>query len=466
MAITYQELCCWAGDDCSHLKPAQAYDRVVRLGEIAGWFFKPEVLQLANQHYQRIAGKALMPQPSHLDEMRSGECAILLLVKLNGSPNGPFLPVTLWRVRWEKEQQHDPHLPVELRRLADRVIEQLAKTGSLTCRQWGLRFGQESWSERVDLSELPGTFDSAFFSLAAGLVLAEHGIRPRHDVLATGTWDEKDGCCGVDGLDLKVERAAQLGARLLFVPETQSESAAKIVENLPCPGLTICGIPQRISRSGVELRESLYPLFEALAVPPDRDSSAEARSFYFLSVQDETTARDYYRKHIRPDIVENVCRFVKSRKLQHVTHFVSLVSHGFDLAVIWAAALKPENILLLCESRSWRLVDELRTELQRADIQAPIQADRFDEGDYDHLLVSFRSSLQRFLGPATSSQLAVDITSGKVIWKFALHNAAPVGAVALCCLSDFHSQTRRPKPFTERPDCWPIGNTWTGGGGG
>ncbi len=454
--ITDRKLMAWARQRLPW-KPPQAYDRVVQMGSAAQWFFKTDVLALANEHCRQLHGIDLIAETLAIPHLSCGDCVILLALPLGRGDDSPFRSATIWPLRWQQDTNHHPILPSPLKQQADRVIQVLLDSKYLKSQNWGLRFSFDDWSKHLDLSDLPGSFDSAFFALAVGLTLAENGIIPKRDVIVTAGWNENSGAAPVDELQEKLRLAQQLGVTKVYLPDQCMEQADQICDSLGGPHPELRQMPMATPRSGAAFRDLLVPILEELALPPDRHAPKNARTFYFLTIPDHSAARRYYRSRIRDDVIERLSSTIHKQFSKPFTYFVSIASASFDLSVILARAVNPQHVMLLYDSSNATEAEEIVRELRGLHGSTSVEVKGFVDEQYDDLRAKFLYYVREFLGDGNPEHLVIDVTSGKTVWKFALHNAAPPNAMALCCQSQFDPKTRRPIPFTEELYFWRIG---------
>ena len=184
--------------DPAALSVRGAAEAAHRLGELAFYVLRPEVLARAAQHpdprVKRLAETD--PSPKH---HRPGACWAIFV---NPHPDQWRLlrPAFLLPFQWRRTEspsaakRHSAYLPETMRQLADSIVNQLAKgaetnkIGSID-QHWSLH-----WPEGVEtkgaemLAHLPLKPDSAWAALAGGLIVAAFGGKPDPKILATGAY--------------------------------------------------------------------------------------------------------------------------------------------------------------------------------------------------------------------------------------------------------------------------------------
>ncbi len=206
------DLC--GGADCSWLA---AMNAVRGLGPLAFWWLRPDALdQLQEKQPHLVRYRRQLRLPKSL-----GSCTVILARQHDSFPllrDAFLLPLC-----WKQRNQHSDQLPKPLCAIADLVLRQF----SLPNQSWSLHLNEHTGLHSVDLSRLTDccTWESAWASLAGGLVLAQDGIVPEDDVFASVAWDEDFGIGGVENLPAKLDVASEFGATQFFVPaENQPEA--------------------------------------------------------------------------------------------------------------------------------------------------------------------------------------------------------------------------------------------------
>lgn len=287
------------------LEPARAEEAVEALGWLSPWWLRPEVIDAACQEQPVYAAyrrhPALPCQP--------GGCWALLVNprRLKLLRDAFVLPLI-----WREGRCDDPCLPGPLRDLAGQVRRQLGEGFA----GWRLSLPLPRDEEAIDLSPLDdGAFgaSSAWASLAGGLVLARDGLTSDTTVWASAAWDQAYGIGRVEGLQAKLEHAAERGAKHVFVPAQNQPDVAEWAAERPAgPRVTL--LSPAAAPGKPEPRRILEPYFSelvALAKSPARNSLAmfgepllhlRDRPLPFRRVGVEPIVLRPRRRDVRPEV--------------------------------------------------------------------------------------------------------------------------------------------------------------------
>ena len=427
--------CC--GHDLDALNPFLASEAALRLGPLARWWLRPEVLE--------TAAEADVPDPIRASWLRrpalhlgSGSCWILVAKPYRREL--PLLrPAFILPVIWRREASAYGVLPDALERMARGVRRDMVETGLVDADAAdGLRLAMPNHEGlgRIDLSGLEGvTWDSAWLPLAGGLVMAAEGGRPRADVFATGAL--RDGAIrAVESIEAKLAVAEEWGARTLFAPEEG-------LERLGDPGsLEVAGV----TSDGRPVREVLRPYLEALEVPPPASAPRPSRARHYLRTADEGRARAYFTETCLPEIAGECAEALARRLERPPDALVTIASDSPDLVLLATAALRPRRCLILHTPD--RHSDGIRAmeggELAGCSLELAV----FETGPA--MRDQLRDAVERFRWRAGGGPLAIDVTPGRkdMSVALALTAARPDDAV-LYFPHRMDRPTRRPIPFTQ-----------------
>ncbi len=436
------------GGSVRELTPDRAYTVACRMGRLGPWWLRKEVLDAAREHGRRLFGQGVdfsNWEPVGRVPAECGSCWIVLVNK-DLEHLGLLRPAFVLPLRWQSGRTHHPHLPATLCKVADRVLEALRKDqdDELKTEQWGLAPAPEELLVEHDLSELGWSFESAWASLAGGVLLARWQGKPDATVWASGEWKEDAGMIEVNGLPAKVAVAAEFGARVFFVPEEQKEEARVACEEQG--GLGELEIAP-LAAGKPKLRDALQDYLARIEVPPARDAPREIRQEYFLRIPTDELAREYYKKNILPEVREGDVAIRDLRSLE-ASHLVTIQSKGFFLVDLAYGVVQPSRCLLLYNSEMAEEAKENANQLTNCILR------EFFQQDHEALVEEFSQLIQDFLGDTPPEKLVVDMTSGQRIMNLSLYDAVPRGCQILCCQTEFAPKTRRPKPFTETFHLW------------
>jgi hypothetical protein len=450
------------GREPGQITPREAYYLACRLGPLAYWILVPEVLRKAEEHraelFQEHAGTVNGWAARRHLEPRIGICWLLVA---NADPNRyPWVrPAFVLPVRWRPGKQHDPSLPLNLRQLADDVLQTLRSQGMLECfgghdSQWCLVAYPEGAFEETNLEDLPCSFESAWVSLAGGLLLACRDALPRPTVFVSASFG-KDGLVAVQFEERKLQAALELGAKEFYVVEQQVAGLQEWVRSQGLVGVQIGSLPA----GKRDVRECLQEYLFALEVPPPAEAAREKRKEYFLRIPNtrQEEAEEYYYNNLLPEIARDLQENFTRRGWQ-VTHCVSILSPGFCLSELLVGATQPEVLILfygpnegVITKRLKQFYDRVTTSypnLKIIDCRLPAELTKKNLEEY------FRKVVSDLLAGVPPRQILFDLTAGKKIMSLSLYDVIPAGAICLCAEHKFDNKTRRPIPFTEKWDIW------------
>lgn len=198
-------------------------------------------------------------------------------------------------VRWEPEMPerpgHDARLPRGLRALADRVIDAWRRRGSLGPTRWRLALHPDVGTS-VDLSQLPGEWDSGAAPLLASLRVAAAGGATGDTTYSTGCLDDRDRLYGVDGLAAKIDvvlRVRNSAACTLFVP-AESHRAAEA---------RAAGLEVQPYQVGASMDQQLIEHLKRLEVAPDPERDLDVKlAYYNRTWMRPEDLKEFYRKSL------------------------------------------------------------------------------------------------------------------------------------------------------------------------
>ena len=425
------------------LNPSLAERAVDRLGWLAPWWLRPEVIEQARKRQPAYAAYATRPRLP----CEPGGCWVILVNprKLSLLQEAFLLPL-----RWEKQTDDDPHLPGPLRELAVLVCQQLDDGAS---GRWGLWLAVPSREERIDLSPLDAAAfgaKSAWASLAGGLLLARDGLSPDGSVWASAAWDETYGVGQVDGIHAKLNLAAEWEARQFFLPaQNQPEVSTWHLSKGSRPPIDLLSP----TNSDPARKRVLEPYLERLGVEPRAGASFEVCKRYYLRVDRKRADEFYWARLMEGDILR--CRKGVPKEC-HPTHMVTVVSPAPAVVAMAPATLGAQRCLLLYEGELKGTVEKALRQVQEF-LQArgiTCQAGPLAGETVSEQKESARQAVEGFATGVPAEELAFDLTPGYKNLSLALEAAAPRGAWLLYCRHEQDGPDRRPKPGSQSYDCW------------
>ena len=134
------------------------------------WCLRPEVTARLADEFAAAGLPAARPvvAPPQLPDA-AGSCWLIFASDAPRTLLRPAFPLPLcWR-----PGPHDPRVPAALRRLADAILEILARESSdVAATTWGLQWAAADGLDHLDLGWLDVEPESGWAALAAGLIIA------------------------------------------------------------------------------------------------------------------------------------------------------------------------------------------------------------------------------------------------------------------------------------------------------
>lgn len=352
--------------------------------------------------------------------------------------HGSALPLFAWRapprglpeafalpVQWKRstvELRQAGGLPSGLAEVAAAVVEDLGLES-----RWHLQLASDLGG--IDLSAFSVDAPSAWAPLAASLVVASEGGRPRPHVFATGAW-RGSGIEGVGAIPAKAEAVGRLAAHLperkppvLFVPasnfEVAREAAAGAVEVLAYPA----GDP--------DPRRSLSQHLARLGAPPSRTDPFDARASYANDYRRRLPAeewRGYYLEALVEELSERVRRRSRPHAAAPVARLAIALSMSWELAALLLATLKPARALVFASGETSFLYTSLAKKAPPGTLLELLRFDRSPESAVSRI----RSWLDAEVPPGSAF---VDVTGGTTIMKLVLARAAQLARATTLVLN-------------------------------
>lgn len=438
----------WCSAAVEELPPSRAYEVAARLKNLAIWWLRPELLQRAAAH-ARDLGLVQVAQhwecPPRLPAER-GTCWIAVVNQYHHQlpclSSAYALPL-----RWAKQHCHDPRLPEGLRKLADQVLQELLRLDEV-CEPWGLLPNPDSLLFGLDLSSLEGRWDSAWASLAVGLLLATWEGNPDPKLWASGAWTPGQGIQQVEGLESKLTLAARFDARAFFVPQSQVEDLCAWAQSHRCPVRV-----EPLLRSESDLRVALGEYLNQLDHPiGPGDHLTGKRAAHFLRIQDHLIAERFYRQHILPDLAEKLRTQVPDELACGGKKLITIVSQGFELVSLAVRVLRPAECLLLHDAELASKASKIQATIQDQAADLRITLGLIEGSTRQELLAAFEKHMKEYAPNARPEDLVIDVTAGKRVMNLALYDVAPQGSHIVCIQAAYH--TGRPVPYTEVIHSW------------
>jgi hypothetical protein len=459
-----EQLKAWFGPENGKYSKQARFGFARKLRDLAPWWLAPDELTFLDSVARELGAPSFAGRPCLPDE--PGCCWVLALVEQNQNLLRLRSAVVL-PLRWRNDRhQHDARLPANLTQLANQVALQLEKF-----LQRGLQAGLTTWTlhfavEKVpDLSRVPIEEQSAWGSLAGGLILAVEGIRPRQDVWATVAGDALD----IRAVELgpegeKLQTAREFGATTVFVPYQVYEQARKLQgSHLDLAGIKV----QRLSgsTSGHSSVETLLrPYLSALRREPSGSDDFEARKRYYLYLEDRRKARLWFYERLLRDVVTKVQTTVASVGYPKITDLAILASVGMEIIPVLCGVFRPQRLwvrydpgfletLVGKDGKEKDLLDEVESALDKLAIGAPpdVKPIPLPHSTYSDLSGAFRQFFQEKAVDSEHSWM-IDVTLGTSLMSVCLYEAAFDGVWVAYVRNETEPVTDR--RFVKTIECW------------
>lgn len=438
------------------LTPYAASAVVLRLGGVARWCLKPDVLRVAAEDDAiPQAARDAWRRPPRVPADH-GSCWVIFAANLQGLL--PLLqPAFVLPLRWVEGRPHSAKLPAAVGRLAERVAEVFAEDNRMSGRQWGLELGDDLAG--ADLSEMPLECDSGWAALAAGLLVAAEGGTPDPRVWATGSWDDRGGIRQVELLEQKLNLARASGVTAFFVPASQGDEAARWASGIEIG---------RLRTAERDPRRALVELTLRLETPPPPPIGSEdvaglerCIAYYLKRPRGELRTTQFYWTHLLPPVTQR-CR---SQVLAEYgdcqpSRMVTIVSGSPELVLLAARALDVKRCLLLYTPHD---ADARRDQTQAMQmVQGLLEADGRDclpaaFEDSRSLESQIPEAVRRFGAGQPPEALVLDLTPGNKWMTWVADRAMPAGSWRLYIRNDtLTAPDRRPRPGSEQLICWQV----------
>lgn len=422
--------------------PARDAALVEALGWLAPWWLPRETVERAVP-FQPAYRAYLDPLSLPVDP---GGCWILLVRR----DDLPLRPAFLLPLRWREGPADDPHLPLPLRDLADRVRTQLADRED---RRWGLWLARPASEEPLDLAALDHQFgaSSAWASLAGGLLLARDGLASNPRVWASVAWSEQYGIAQVEGVNEKLDLAAEWQVEQFFAPAQNQPAVAdwEMARSAGWPRVTLLAPVSGRPQAG----RLLEPYLSELGVEPAEGQSAELAQRYYARV-DRVRARDFYWRRLLDPAVQGCRRGIPAEC--RATHAVTVASLEPAPVALGPLALQVGYCLLLYRPETGGRIDRVRRQV-RERLEAngiEVRESLLLRDDRAGELEEVAGHLACFAGGLPPERLAIDLTPGYKSLTLALEAVGPPGSWLLYCRHVQTGPDNRVQPGSERYDCW------------
>jgi hypothetical protein len=444
-------------DICTRpLTTKNARDACLALGGLAPWWLEEPVLEraraLSDPAILSLLGNPGAPRPP-LRPAR-GACWVVCRASCE---RGWVRPALILPFRWEFQQQHSIHLPVQFRELADLAKTQVRDSkplSSLRPESWGLQPDPRLGLARTPLADdVFETVASGWAAVTAGLIAALQGLDPVPQVWASAAWDRRTGLARVDGLPEKLSQAVDWGATTFAIPVWQrGEAEDWVAENAP-GRLELLPLPAPAEPNPWASIKDYLSRFTGPPPPPnstdDEDGFQRCRQYYLNLPAFKGLDTRFYRTHLQ-EAINSRCRRKLKAAYDHVrpTHLVTIVSKSPELAVMTARAVGVTHCLLLHTPDQEATAVACQTELS-PEVEALPQS--FTPGS--EMPREIRQAVMQFTAGVPEEKVVIDLKPGTKKMTYSMSQAARPGNW-LFNLEAIFLDERRNDPGSEKPELW------------
>lgn len=429
------------------------YRLAARLGGLACWLLRADVLERAATYWEKVLGNASeasrLRAPPRLS-CRPGVCGILFAVE---SPTRfPLLrDAFALPVRWVRADGSaaGPDLPPGLAAEAQTVVELVSAVqdrGEPVAGRWRLRLAADDCPDKYDLSGWRSAGGgSAWGILVAALMTAQYEVETDPTVWASVAWDaDHRRLKPVESLRAKVAAARHAGAVQLFVapdqrlPQVDGIEIRRLNQRALNPVAAL--VPLQVAHA---LRPR--PLADYLAGFPDAPGEARRRFFadanaYHRLLTDRgewDRASTYYRQELLGPIAAR-CRAQLPTNWPDRPRLVTFLSGTSELVELAVRIHRPGRVLILCTSETE--VQQDRAAEQVANAAGCECLVEFRMISSDALPGTLPSAVAEFARDGRAEDLVIDLTPGTKAITLALYTDLAV------------SESRPVYVHTSRPD--------------
>ena len=260
--------------------------------------------------------------------------------------------------------------------------------------------------------------ESGFLSLAVGLAMKSASVPPNGNVWSSAREATGGGFGSVGGLDVKIEYAISLNAKMFFVPQLQLTQAQEIANGR----LKILE-----AEFTTDLRTSLGLILAHSRVPPPRNAPFEARYIHYKNLLDdnENVAKDYYRNSLITDIVRDCQKMVGKTQVSRMPKtLVCIASHNPEVISISVDVFEIDKCLILYTAGMENFASNAVSLIEKHDNCSVIEPCKFVVPDFSHGKEVFQTELRELNSLVTSwlkendeSTATFDVTSGTTFMK-------------------------------------------------
>ncbi len=411
MPMTRDELRELVHKDPTELPIGKLFQIHRAFGPWARWVLAPEALERIDESFGQSR------QPDVAETTGEGRTAILfvLLSQVPLLRSAFALPVA-----WQQE----PVAASRVLPLGDEVSRSLEVSG------WRLTAPEGVSPAVVKLMTDPNlvSWNSGWVPAAIALLdVADSLMEPPPRSLATGRWSDDSGILPVSGIEKKVRVAAELGAKVLFIPELDYEQAEQAVPP-EHPDLKIVPLKCR-SR---DFRAVLLSCEEFVPPAPSADSSEDEHRRYIerlIELGQLKRAQAHYEQLVMPRVARILRKaWLEETQQQSVHTLVTIASDSTATAFYSIVATQPQRVLLLHTPDMAENAAKIRAHVERF---ANELFERVPEwqvlsfGSPDELLESLKGLREGWLRNLDPGDVVADLTPGTKEMSIQMYISVP-----------------------------------------
>lgn len=363
-------------------------------------------------------------------------------------------PAAILPVRWTESPVHGDGLPQTLLEVAQRVREalsqstvadRLAKGESI--REFHLNWVDTCWSD-WDFQNLPLSADSAFASLAIGLLSAVRDTPIHSDFLATGAYH--DGQWRVSGLEFKLQHAVEHGFTRVAVPYADRRRAS----DRPFPAVEAL-------HNNMDLGEAIQAACLLAGDRPGKDAPLRNRLAWYHALTSPKQAFEYYCECLIDDVVKLAREKIRPFDIAPgiVDDLITIQSNSDELVLLSARVFQPKRLHVIHAGEGmaerWRRSEaEIRRMLRDVETTAYAVSDDLTGLDSIRQIIANLPRRDVSMDCRSQSGVLIDALPGRRVMSLAMTDASRVGDRMICWWQDQHPPTKRPEPMSLKPLVW------------
>ena len=325
-------------------------------------------------------------------------------------------------LKWSHEHKDDTsRLPANLLDLGREVHQVTCQTFRIQ-GPWGLRL----WDAYdTDLRALDGLleWESAWTTLAAGLIVASIGGTPNRNIFSSACWDRTNAeVRGVTGIDAKIDAIRRMigdqEATLYVSAVNAQEAIDHLREHHRDARITIKTYPVRaLTNDRAWLQRVLREHLDDLAVPPSEDAEQLITWMNNNALSERARERGYLQ------VVERLAETLRQRLAEQLQGLDTLLTcanpfHHHQASLL-TLALKPRRVIIASQGRSKTIAEAFQQWAHtHASTVKVVHISLSEQGDEQVNRSTFMGQIEQELRSRTREGVALDSTSGtrELMW--------------------------------------------------